>query len=82
MIRAEAIDLPDAADRFGAARDGELQVHQRDVGPARQELRDGVLAVAGFGDHLHVWLHADDPRDPLAHQAMVVHAQHANERAR
>src|SRR5207342_2592315 len=56
----------------------ELQIHQDDVGPAHQELRDGVLAVAGFGHHLHVRLHVHDLRDALAHQAMVVHAQHAN----
>jgi hypothetical protein len=73
-----AIELPDAARRFGTADDGKLQIHQRDVGAARQELRNGVLAVAGFGHHLHVGLHSDDARDAFADQAMIVDAQHAD----
>src|SRR4029453_3509692 len=72
------IKLPDAADRFGTARDRELKVHERDVGPARQELGDGLVAVARLGDDLHVRLDANDLRAAFAHPGGGAHAQDAN----
>ena len=74
--------MTDGADGVEAIDAGQLQVHQRDVGPMLQELLDGFLPVARLRDDEHVGLQADDPDDAFAHQPVVVHAQDANRRRR
>ena len=42
---------------------------------------DGVGAVGGFGDDLHVGLVVDDHPKPAAYQRLIVGEQHADHRA-
>src|SRR6267142_3084050 len=67
-----------AADRhYGieTARLTQPQIHECDVRPVLIVFLQRLLARCRKPDHFHVRFTRDDKRDPLAHEAMVVHAQ-------
>jgi hypothetical protein len=69
---------PNRGHRGDAALVGEPQIHERDVGPMRLELRDRISRRGCHGEHLHVRLVRNHGGDPLAEDRMVVDAQDAD----
>ena len=57
---------------------GHAQVEHHDVGVVPLVERDRLLAVARFGDDLHVGLLVDDRRQPVAHHRVIVREQHTD----
>ncbi len=79
-MRARAVEPADGANRLETRHSGEPQVHERDVRAAAREDVERLLAGRGRPHDLHVRLPPDDELEALAHDRMIVHAQHADAR--
>jgi hypothetical protein len=67
----------DPARRLDPVHVGHADVHQHDVGALALGQRDGLGAVAGLADDLHVLLGVEDHAEAAAHERLVVGDHHA-----
>ena len=68
----------DRQHRIEAVHLWHLQIHQRYVWPMGTKLLDSLAAIRGFADQSHVRLSADQYRDALPDQGVIVHRKNPN----
>jgi hypothetical protein len=69
------------ADRIDAAHLGHLQVHQRNVRAMGSKQVERFSAGRRFGHEFHIGLVADQRRDSVAEERMIIDRQDSNHRS-
>ena len=69
---------PDAAGRLDAVHPRHSHVHHHDIGPRRRDDLEGLCAVTGLTDHLHVLLSAKNEPESGPDQLLIVHQDDAD----
>ena len=72
-VRQGLFDLPGGLQPIHAWH---LYIHQDEIGPELAGLDHRLEPVIRLTDHLHIGLRADDARQPLAEQGMIIHQQY------
>ena len=68
--------------RLDAVQARHVEVHEHDVGLGVARALDGLLAVGGEADELHVGQRLDEPSEAVADDAVVVGDEDADHRGR
>src|ERR1019366_6150922 len=69
---------PDDKRRIHAAHPGHAQIEQRDIRLVQAEHLHRLMAVGGFGDHRHIFLHVDDGDHSHPRHQVVFGNQNSN----
>ena len=77
-MRVRGQQLADLERRLEAAEARHRDVHHGDVGLEGLRPRDGLAAVGGLADHLHVVGQVDQGLHAFADDGVVVGDEHAN----
>ena len=80
-LRVRAFAVEQHSSRFDAVERRHADVHQHDVRPQPERLRDGVLAVLSLADHLDVLLGVQNHAEAGPDERLVVDDQHADDAA-
>jgi hypothetical protein len=70
------------SDRFDTAHDRHPQVHQDDIDFQAFDLGQGLLATAGFAEHVELLVAGEYAAQPVAHDRVVIDDEQPDRRHR